>query len=116
VHESGAVGLLGGVLIVGAAAEPQVLKGRLAAPRDFQDVIELETISLGAPAPVFTFVRALPTVPLVHGALHVLGDVARVLGRLAAGASRAIRRPELLLLFLLHQSPESFQKQDVQVT
>src|SRR6185369_796023 len=103
LHEPGAVRLLGRVLVVAGAAEPEVVHGGLAATGELLHMVELE-IATGSSAPArFTRVRALTAVSLPHRAPHVVGDVARARLGVAPALAWPGARPEANALELLDQ-------------
>ena len=93
-HELGAEGAFRRVLIVRAAAQPDVRGRRLAASRDLLGVIELEPRARVAAFAGSADKRALPAVAFPHGAFHAGGNVARAPG-LAPNAVGSCRRGEL---------------------
>src|SRR5678815_1978195 len=91
VHEGAPELLLGRELVVGTAAESEVVDGRLPALRDREDVVVLESPTGRAPlAGLRADVGATPGVTRVHGAPHCRGDIARAGARLRA-SPRTIR-------------------------
>src|SRR4029077_2493752 len=70
-HELGAERALGFVLVVGAAAEPDVVHADSAAPRVGIDMIELQVCCRLAPVAVVAHERALATVALPDRALDL---------------------------------------------
>ncbi|HKQ58061.1 MAG TPA: hypothetical protein VJY35_09355 [Candidatus Eisenbacteria bacterium] len=98
-HELGAEGALRFVLVMRPAAQPQVIDGRLASARDFQDVVELQHASRLASVARFAHVRAPLAVTLQHRPFHVGRDVARV-GRHPPPRARLRGDAELLFLEL----------------
>ncbi len=68
---------LGLVLVVAAAAERKVLDRGRPVQRMGMDVVELEVRPLGTPSSRRSHVRALTSIALPDGTLHVRRDVAR---------------------------------------
>jgi hypothetical protein len=121
-HEDAAKGQHGGMLVVRATAQAEVLDGGLAAARDGRDVIELQAPALRATLARRAHEGALIAVPRADGAPDGRRDVRRV-GRLVArrpGArlrgTRARRRAELLLLELRDEHIERAVEQGREVT
>jgi hypothetical protein len=75
-HELRTKCTLGRVLIVRATTQPQVLGGRLATPRDWIHVVELQEAARRTAVPALAHERALALVPLPDRTLHVSGNVA----------------------------------------
>ena len=107
LHEVGAEGAIGRILVMGGAEETGILDGRLSAARDGVDVVVLEE------APRLAAVSGLPhegasaTVPLPDRALHAGGDVSRAGGAPAPGGARLRGRREPALLELHDQRIET---------
>src|SRR5262245_2652881 len=98
LHELGAVGLPGLVLIVRTAAEPDVGGARVAALRIGHDMVELEPRSRFAVMSVGAGERASAAVALAHRPPHVGRDVAAIGIRRLASAAWSVRGSELALL------------------
>jgi len=104
LHESLPVDLLGCMLIVGTAEQPNTVRSVQRDPRETIDVIEFQGACLRAPPAALVQERALPTVALEDRALDRVRDVAR--GRMRSVHRRWTRFPtdcEAFLLDLFNQ-------------
>ena len=114
VHEFSAKRAFGRVLIVRAAPQPHAIDGRLAAARDFVDVVELQERARRASLAGVADERALALVPLPDGALDVGGDVARARRR-ALLVPRLLGSRELAFLALADERVEGPVEQPRQI-
>src|SRR5438552_2408995 len=106
VHEPGAKRALGRVLVVGAAAQPDAVHGRLATAGDGLGVVELQPAICRTAAAALTHERAAALIALPDGALDVRRDVARVGARAPLARARPAGGSELAALELLDERVE----------
>ena len=104
-HERGTERLLGRVLVVRPAAQPEVFNSRPAAPRDRLHVVELESATRAAPSSGFAHEAAGAPIALPHCALHRRRNVTPGC-RAPRRVRRPLRRSELPPLQPLDQQPK----------